>query len=172
LVSNLRWNGIKRQILESNAGMCNRSISTTMYNIRNKIHTWANNTTPFIMQKLRLPWTKETTSILQYTFFTPLEYCTNSSRVWVYISQLTHYAWACNLHSYFSQRHLSEYQTIKERIFFIELSRHIFQTDLRNISPPCILSVEYKCGIFLPLCCLFFLDLRILIIPLVSSNLS
>ena len=34
--------------------MCNRSISTTMYNIRNKIHTWANNTTPFIMQKLRL----------------------------------------------------------------------------------------------------------------------
>ena len=31
---------------------------------------------------------------------------------------------------------------------------------------------DYPCGIFWPLCCLFFFDIRILIAPLVSSNFS
>jgi hypothetical protein len=31
---------------------------------------------------------------------------------------------------------------------------------------------DYPCGIFWPLCCLFFFDIRILIAPVVSSNSS
>jgi hypothetical protein len=47
-------NRYKTSIFRISSKMCERSISTTMYNIRTKIHTWANNITPFIMQKLRL----------------------------------------------------------------------------------------------------------------------